>query len=68
MRNNKTIKIKPEQSIVFYEHFFERDCFGDGDWDHKVAIFNSNKEAIDFIVKIEDDCHYSNIYGPLKQL
>ncbi len=67
MSTNKTIKIKPEQSIVVYESFYERDCFG-GEWDHNIKIFNSDKEAIDFIAKIKDDWRYSNIYGPLKQL
>ena len=66
--NNKTIKIKPEQSIVFYEYFFERDCFGDGDWDQNVKIFDSGEEAIDFVAGLCNGSQYRRIYGPFKQL
>lgn len=59
-------KLNPKQFLVLYEHFFERDCFGDGDWSNNYEIFMSKKESLDFISNRAGNNNYRNFVGPLK--
>jgi len=61
-------KLTQNQCLVLYSSFFERDHMGGGEWDDNFKVFESEKEAFDFIESISDHWRYVDIHGPFKSI
>ena len=52
---------------VLYEEYSEYNQF-EGSWDKDWKSFNTEKEAIDYVLSIQKNHNYHNVIGPLKTI